>query len=343
MDQLARELDLCRMTVSSVVNGRYRERGIPEATAERVRVHLAARGYVPSRSAVDLRTGVRDALGILYGGRLYSHLIEAFNELVGGYNESGRRLETLVVGEDGVAAGLRELIARGVSQLIWVHRRAPASEIGESGDVLGYLGHVQTVIYNYRFEDPSWDERLDELGVCRVGVDREAGFRRLGEMLVRLGHRTVAVGHEREGAEFVRAPQGLRAAGLEVRFVAPAEKAGRDPSPAYAAALADMIVAAMRRQGITACALLDDSLAGMVMVELLRRGVRIPDDLTLTGFDGMPFTAFTPVGLTTLAVPTRRMVEAVGRALATDGETVRRFELDLVERDSHGAPRKEGR
>ena len=83
MEQIARELNLSRVTVSSVINDRFRERGISETTALRVRDYLAKRGYVPSRSAVDLRTGVRSALGILYGGRLYSHLIEAFNELVG--------------------------------------------------------------------------------------------------------------------------------------------------------------------------------------------------------------------------------------------------------------------
>jgi len=338
MEQMARELRLSRMTVSSVVSGRTRERGISDATAARVRAHLARRGYVPSRSALDLRSGVRDALGLLYGGRLYSHLIEAFNELVGRSNQSRRRLETVIVNDGGASGGFRELIGRGVSQVIWLHRRSPEQEFEDPGAILAHLDHVQTVIYNYRFDDPRWNEILEERGVGRVGVNRQEGFRRLGMLLKSLGHSTVAVPHPADEAHLTRAPQGLAAAGLTVRFVGPPAPAW-EPSPAYAAALAERIIRAMREEAVTACAFLDDELAGFAMLELMSRGVRIPADLTVTGFDGMPFAAFAPVPLTTLAVPVARMVACVERMLKKDTPgKARCFPLELVERLSHGPP-----
>jgi DNA-binding LacI/PurR family transcriptional regulator len=83
--------------------------------------------------------------------------------------------------------------------------------------------------------------------------------------------------------------------------------------------------------------MLDDELAGFTMLELLARGVRIPADLTVTGVDGMPVAAFTPVPLTTLAVPVAGMVECAERMLADDrARRSRCFELELIERSSHG-------
>jgi LacI family transcriptional regulator len=341
MGEMARELGLSRLTVSSVVSGRFRERGISEATAVRVREHLAKRGYVPSRSAQELRTGVRDALGILYGGRLYSHLIEAFNEIVGRYNQSERRLETIIVPDGGAADGFRELIARGVSEAIWLHRRPAELECADPEAILAHLGRVRLVIYNFRSDDPRWNGILEEHGVCRVGVDREDGFRRLGALLKSLGHTVVAVPHPEKEAELTRAPEGLSAAGLKVRMICPPDLAW-EASPAFAAAMAERIVLAMRQDGATACAFLDDALAGFTMLELISRGVRIPADLTVTGFDGMPFAAFTPVPLTTLAVPVAKMVACAEQMLKKDPSRKERcFPLELIERRSHGpAPRR---
>jgi len=338
MEEMAQELGVSRMTVSSVVSGRYRERGISEATAERVRGHLAQRGFVPSRSARDLRSGGADALGILYSGRLYSHLVEAFNELVGRSNDAGRRLETVIVADGAVAGGLREMVARGVSRMVWLHRRVPELEFEDPEAILAHLGHIETVIYNYRFDDERWNAALDERGVARVGVDRMAGFRRLGERLRALGHAAVAVAHPEADVRPTRAPEGLAAAGLAVRFAYPPEK-GWEASPQYAGRLAEEIVRAMRGESVTAAVFLDDALAGLTMVELLGRGVRIPDDLTVTGFDGMPFAAYTPVPLTTLAVPVAAMVARVEELLAGEASGKSHcFELELVERASHAPP-----
>ena len=70
MNQLAEELNLSRRVVSAVMNNRSRELRISPATEKRVREHLAASGYVRSKSALQLKSGKdNDMIGILYCGK----------------------------------------------------------------------------------------------------------------------------------------------------------------------------------------------------------------------------------------------------------------------------------
>ena len=336
MGKVARELKLSRMTVSSIVNDRFRERGISDETAQRVRAYIQKRGYVPSRQALDLKNGVRDSIGVLYGGQLYSHVTEAFNLLTNRFNASPRRLELMVVKRGASAQGIRELIARGVRQLVWIHTGAPETEFENAADIWGYLAHLKTVIYNFRFGASPWEKRLAQERVHLVGVNRQAGFQRLGAFLRSLGHRRIAIVAQEAGAQQVQAPGGFQAAGLEVRYAYPRGRYVVN-APESAAATAQAVVRAMRGDAVTAACFLDDEFAGLGMVELLRRGVRIPRDLTVTGYDGMTCAAFTPVPLTTLGVPVPAMVACVNRLLHQRTTQFRHcFALRLIRRASHG-------
>ena len=82
MKQIASELGISRWTVSMILNNNAKRRGIASDTINRVQSYIKERGYVPSRQALDLRNGKKDSIGILYCGRLYSHLTEAFNRRV---------------------------------------------------------------------------------------------------------------------------------------------------------------------------------------------------------------------------------------------------------------------
>ena len=336
MGKVARELKLSRMTVSSIVNDRFRERGISDETAERVRAYIQKRGYVPSRQALDLKNGVRDSIGVLYGGQLYSHVTEAFNLLTNRFNASPRRLELMVVKRGASAQGIRELIARGVRQLVWIHTSTPEIEFDNPAELWGYFAHLKTVIYNFRFGERLWEERLAQARVHMVGVNRQAGFQRLGAFLKSLGHRRVAIMDQESGAALLRASSGFLEAGLEVRYAYPQSRHAAH-SPEFAATSAHALQRAMKTDAVTAACFLSDEFAGLCMVELARRGVRIPRDLSVTGYDGMPCAAFAPVPLTTLAIPVPEMVECVHRVLNQRTSAFRHsFALRLVRRTSHG-------
>ena len=77
-----------------------------------------------------------------------------------------------------------------------------------------------------------------------------------------------------------------------------------------------------------------------------RRGVQVPDDLSVASFDGIPEGAWSWPGVTTMAQPMREMGRDACRRLFTamtaPGErpTVQQYSMTLVVRESTAAPRR---
>jgi len=345
MQQIADDLGLSRLTVSSVVNGKAEERGISPATAQRVREHLQRVGYVPSRSAVDLRRGRRRSVGLLYTGQLYSHLTEAFNRFVDHVNSSAGTLEIMVTPPSELDRGIRELIARGVDRLVWVYVQHMPDEPALMAEVRDYLRSFETaIVYNAPLSG-GWHELLREAGAHLVGVDRVDGFRRLGRFLRRIGHRQVIVPEADADAVPDHPPshplsfRGLAAAGLTPFGSRPVTQRGvQRPGRG----MANAIIRSAQKHDASAVCFYDDQVAGLAMPHLQEAGIALPDDLTVTGYDGMDFSAALRVPLTTLRVPVARMVDLVIELLTdAPGEHLHRFDLELVKRASHAAPARE--
>ncbi|MFA5206804.1 MAG: LacI family DNA-binding transcriptional regulator [Lentisphaeria bacterium] len=340
MAQVADELGLSRLTVSSVINGKAAARGIPERTVRRVQEHLQRIGYVPSRSAVALRMGRPGGTGILHSGNLFSHLTEAFNRLTNAYTASADGLEIMVGRRGELERSLRELLARGVRKLVWIHALPPEAEFAEWDRIAALLAKMRVVVYNYNFDLGEMDGRIRDFGIGLVGVSRKRGYEKLAAFVRRLGHRRVFL------PDVCRTGQS----GCSRQFAA--AFAAQGVTPVYAASrkeekiadliergtrLAPQILAARKNDGVTAACFRDDEVAGAAMAELLRRGVRIPDDLTVTGMDGHPLAAIFRVPLTTMAMPVAAMVGKTMQLLDGDGplETPCCCDWELVARGSH--------
>lgn len=87
----------------------------------------------------------------------------------------------------------------------------------------------------------------------------------------------------------------------------------------------------------------NDVIAYGVLSAAREAGLRVPDDLAVTGFDDLPLSAEIAPSLTTVHVPTRRMGARAAAALiaaATGGPPVGPTRLDtrLVVRASTGGP-----
>jgi len=87
----------------------------------------------------------------------------------------------------------------------------------------------------------------------------------------------------------------------------------------------------------------DDILAGGVYLAARDRGLRIPEDLSVVGFDDLPFARVLSPGLTTVSADARRLGAVAFGALASvmAGEEVggQTLPVELVVRGSTGPPR----
>lgn len=303
MSEIAMELGLSRLTVSSVVNGKAHERGISVKTAERIEQHLARRGYVRSRTALSLRDRKTKCVGILHCGHLYSHLIEAFNGLVEHFADDAASLEIMVVPADKSVEGVKELISRGVTDLVWIYSAAEIRE-KELSELLPYLSNIKTIIYNFRFGFSLLQKELVEAGCYLVGIDRLKGDKVLAGFLKRLGHTNIVLPDYREERPFVRA-------GIQIVTMPRTRHKQGASMRQKGSVFAKQIYSLLSKRKITAACFHDDEIAGYAMTDLIDMGIRIPENLTVTGFDGLPVCEAFAVPLTTLSVPVSRLVKRV--------------------------------
>ena len=82
MSQMAKELNLSRRVVSAVANDNLGGIRVSDKTRKRIKEHLRDRGYVQSKSALQLRQGGQQELvSLLYCGKFVdTHaLVEAMS------------------------------------------------------------------------------------------------------------------------------------------------------------------------------------------------------------------------------------------------------------------------
>ncbi len=280
-------------TVSHVLNHPERVRA---DTRARVEAAIAELGFVRDEAARHLRAGYSRTIGLM--------LLDAWNpsfmEIARGVEEATADGPWTVLMSNSARNTsreqryLREYAARRVAGLIVI----PNDHVDDLAG-LELRGDVPAVVVDRA--EPADSPTMS------VAVDDAAGGAAMAEHLVSLGHRRIAfVGdpgaqapvHARfaafretlrrvDGAELEVIPAPLTIqAGLETG----GELAGR---------------AASRRP--TAVAAGVDLIAFGVLQSLLSRGVRVPEDLSIVGYDDIPFTAQLSVPLTSVARPHHRM------------------------------------
>ena len=94
---------------------------------------------------------------------------------------------------------------------------------------------------------------------------------------------------------------------------------------------------------MTALVCVNDVMAVGALRELRRRGCRVPEDVSVTGFDNVSLAQFAVPALTTMHVPRNEIGRTIGECLMSDDATAaaREFiiEPELVVRESTGPAR----
>jgi DNA-binding LacI/PurR family transcriptional regulator len=273
-----------KSTVSNVLRGAGR---VSETTRARVLESIEALGYRPNSLARDLVRRRSSTIGVVLGdlaNTFYADLVKLLELRI-----SEAAHTTIVCNTDGrlelERARVEMLLERAVSGVVML-------QFSGDGTVLEELAvaRVPVVVVS------CWEERAD----C-VAVDDRAGMAAAVEHLVGLGHRRIA--HVTSG--LVEESTGAaRYAGYE------------------AAMLAHGLTPALLEDGtpdaeFTAFAAANDVIAVRLIDALEAAGRRVPDDVSVVGFDGTDLGAHSRIRLTTVAQPRGRLIED-GLRLLTD-------------------------
>ncbi len=333
MAEIAALAGVSKPTVSKVMNG---QPGVATATRERVERVIAEWGYVRNGAARALSAGRVGSMNLVMSEVDSPYFVE----IIRGVEETLERaalsmvLTTTHEEEQRHRRWMARVIEHGTDGVILVLPDEHASYVEE----LRRHGIPFAVV----------DDRGESLpDVPSVGATNFAGGFAATEYLLSLEHRRIAViggqPYKCTMARIAGYRAALQEAGVPVDplLVQPGSfqaKAG------YAAANALLDVP----EPPTAIFAGNDLQAMGVYRALYERGLRVPDDMSVVGFDDVPLTALLTPALTTVRQPVREMGALATRMLLriVAGETLEsaRVELatSLMVRESCAPPRRLG-
>jgi DNA-binding LacI/PurR family transcriptional regulator len=195
------------------------------------------------------------------------------------------------------------------------------------------------------------DQRLHDIEVPSVIADSHSGGYQAGQMLLELGHRRIAFIGDLIAMTVRERLAGLRDAmndaGLAFdRSMAMDLVSGRDRMGDWSASIDQAARQLMaREQAPTAIFCSCDGVAKLLYRSLAAMGVRVPEDVSIVGFDDDPVAEWLTPGLTTIRQPFHEMgqaaIELLCARLADPAAPVenRALPVQLVRRASAAPPR----
>ncbi|MFJ4717043.1 LacI family DNA-binding transcriptional regulator [Streptomyces sp. NPDC088785] len=331
-------------TVSRVLNGNY---PVAAATRERVLRAVDDLDYVLNGPASALAAATSDLVGVLV-----NDIADPF------FGIMASAVQSEIVGPGGRAGGERLAVVcntggspeRELTYLTLLQRQRAAAVV-LTGGAIEDPAHVAAVAAKLR--------RLAEAGtrvvLCgrppvpgaeavALTFDNRGGGRDLTAHLLALGHRRIGyvAGPEertttRDRLEGHR--DALRAAGVE----APDDLVVHGPYDRAAghAATRELL---RRDPSLTAVVAANDTVALGACAALREAGLRIPEDVSVAGFDDLPFSVDAVPALTTVRLPLTEAAARAGRiAMGREGAPaggVDGVRGELMVRGSTGVPRE---
>ncbi len=326
---VARQAGVSTATVSRCLNAPER---VVASTRERVLAAVRDLGYAPNFGARLLAARCSSTIGAIIPtmeNAIFARGLQAFQE------ELTRHGLTLLVASSSYSPELeaeqvRNLTARGADGLLLIgHDRLP-----ETYDFLERRALPYVIAWAHE----------PEAGRPSVGFDNRAAMRRLTEAALAEGHRRLAMISAPTAANdrARRRLEGVRAAMAEC---------GLDPAALVlvetpygienGAAAFRSVMRRAERPSVVMCG--NDVLAVGALDMARRMGLRVPEDVSITGFDDIEIAQITTPRLTTVHVPHREMGRRAALALVglIDGtrpaESVA-LDVEIRRRESLGPP-----
>ncbi|MFE3599145.1 LacI family DNA-binding transcriptional regulator [Streptomyces sp. NPDC059096] len=339
-------------TVSRVLNGNY---PVAAATRERVLRAVDDLDYVLNGPASSLAAATSDLVGILVNDiadPFFGIMAGAAQTEIGGQEGTGRAGgEKLAVVCNTGGSPERELTYLTLLQ------RQRAAAVVLTGGALEDPGHIAAMTTKLaKLADAGTRVVLcgrpplpgGDSAVASLAFDNRGGGQRLTEHLLALGHRRIGyVAGPAERTTTRHRLEGHRAA-MTAAGIGGSGGGAQDPltvhGPYTRRSGYEATLELLRRApDLTAVVAANDTVALGACAAVRERGLRIPEDVSVAGFDDLPFSVDATPALTTVRLPLHEAGARAGR-LAMGTETpppggIATIAAELMARASTAPPR----
>jgi len=317
MMDVATALGLSRTTVSLCISGKASKYRISQATEKRVKDYVKSAGYVPNLMAQSINIGLQRIVG------LFCNLLDTNENHHKAIRWAERRIRLLNAqcylqyftenNVDDLLSRIQTMIGLGVRDIIIVGMGSENARFTKW--ISPYLAKTRIFILDYRFNGRTRTLR----NLHRIGIKRRRAYEEIFEYLYSNGHRRIAIDQPDDlkvgvfhqflsrhsmalSEEFILSPKCL------------------DDLYEVGAQLKDPVLALYESNNLTVVSLHDDQMAMGLIKALVESGVRVPEDISVMGFDNIRASEYACVPLTTYEIPLRAMFEKTLDAI--EGKTV---------------------
>ena len=312
---VAQRAGVSAATVSRIVNGLP---GFSDATQTRVRAAVEELGYEADTLARGLKTMQTSMIGVLAPVVSDALASEVMSGVEKGAREQGY---SVMLGRTGRGSEH----APGYLRTLKTYRAAGVVLISAAitPDMRRAAGTKMPLI-SVAIRDGA--------AFPSLGIDDEQAAYEATQFLLGLGHRRIALLAGDVQSVFVNSPRergylrAVRDAGAE-----PLLERGNSLYDSAPPALARLLA---REPGITAVFALSDEMGAAVVNELQRLGRRVPDDVSVLGFDNTRTSQHVHPALSTVAQPLVRMGELAVQSLLDHNSGSRILPHRLIQRGS---------
>ncbi|HLI76443.1 MAG TPA: LacI family DNA-binding transcriptional regulator [Acidobacteriaceae bacterium] len=331
---VARRARVSTATVSRVINGTA---FVAPETAERVRDAIEALNFYPDVNARTLGSGRSGMYGLIISditNPYFPELVKAFEDIAVEHNQ-----EVLIANTNYDPKRMETCVARMLQRKV----DGVAIMTSEMGD------HLVRSLSRRHIPMVFMDTSIGASGTSTVRVNYKAGVQAAMEHLFALGHKDIA---------FISGPLSLGSAYLRAQaFRQALEQHGMTGNAAWIqegdhrvegghGAMQRILKVGRRRP--TAVLTSNDLTAIGAMGAIHEAGLRIPEDISIVGFDGIELSAYTQPALTTLVVSRVELASQAFRSLLRSKDDVPKksqakdsvIEPRLLVRKSTAPPRK---
>jgi DNA-binding LacI/PurR family transcriptional regulator len=271
------------MSISTVSRAFHMPELVRASTRERAMAAAGELGYTPNRAARGLITGRTGSLGLIVpdiANPFFPPLIKAAQQRA----HAGDYSLYLADGEEDPHAEFRaiRMMAKQVDGVVACSSRMSRAQL------LAAARLVPLVLVNRTFE-----------GLPAVLLDMGSGMRQAVEHLHALGHRRCTYLGGPVGSWSDRQRRRAFRQTCTRLAIEPVELGPFDPSYESGVRAADLALAA----GSTAIVAFNDLMALGALARLGERGVGVPEEISVVGFDDIRMAAIASPPLTTVAAP----------------------------------------